>query len=207
MELHDLEQAWHGLDQRLAEQDARLRELHYRQGVQSARNRLHRVSLGQLVQLAVGIVIVLWAGGYWVGKLGTTHLVVYGIAIHVWGLALAVSAGVQLARIARISPRQPVVEVQRELLALRRLRIRSERVLLVLGFVIWVPVMLVLANAAGLDLWQRSPGNVLFNLAVGIGLAALAAWWTHRYRERFERDATGRSLRAAEQELADLGPD
>lgn len=207
MELHELEQAWNGLDQRLARQDLQLRELRHGYGLQAARSRLQRVSLGQLAQLAVGVVVVLWAGSYWADHWGAAHLVSYGIAIHLYGLALAISAGLQLARLRRLTPGQPVLEVQRELLALRRLRIRSERILLVLGFVIWVPVVFVIAHAAGIDVWQHSPGNVLFNLAVGIALSALALWWTHRYRERFERDAAGRSLRAAEQELAELGSD
>jgi hypothetical protein len=51
-------------------------------------------------------------------------------------------------------------------MALRRLRIASERMLPIAGFVAWVP--------------------------------------TRRFRDRFERDAAGRSLREAEAELADL---
>lgn len=207
MEMHELEQAWNGFDQRLARQDARLRQIQGRHGVESARSRLHLLSLGQLLQLLIGIAVVLWAGAYWVGKLGQAHLVVYGIAIHLYGLALAISAGFQLWRVARIDARRPVLEVQRELVSLRRLRATSERVLLMLGFVIWVPVVFVVAHAGGIDVWQTSPWTVLANLGVSVALAALVAWLTHRYRDAFERDAAGRSLRAAEQELADLAAD
>jgi hypothetical protein len=116
-----------------------------------------------------------------------------------------VVSALQLTQLLRIDYRKPVLEVQRALVALRRLRVRSERALLVLGFVAWVPLLFIALRALGIDVWLRSPANVLSNLGVGIVLAGLVFWLTHRFRDRFERDATGRSLREAEAELAALG--
>ena len=204
MDMHELQQAWAGLDERLARQGDDLRGIRRRQGLESARLRLRLVSAGQWVQLAVGIVVALWAGGYWVGHLGEAHLVVYGISVHLYGLGLLLDAAWQLERLARIDYRKPIVEVQRELVALRRRRVAGERVLLLAGFIVWVPLVFMAANAVGLDVWRRSPATVGWNLAAGVVLAAFVGWLTIRYRDTFERDAAGRSLRQAQAELEEL---
>ena len=207
MELDELKRAWQALDTQLAAQSVQLRALQQGRGMDAARNRLRGVTRMQWLQLAVGMVVALWAGGYWWDHLGTTHLVLYGAALHLSGIALVVSSAVQLAGLLRLDYRAPVLEVQRQLLALRRLRARCERVLLVLGFVAWVPLVFIAMRAFGLDMWVFRPAVVLANLAVGLVLATGVAALTLRYRARFEHDCTGGSLRAAEAELAAIVDD
>jgi hypothetical protein len=204
IEMNDLEQAWNGLDERLERHDVLLNELRRRDVVDGVRARLRLVSTRQFVQLAIGILIVLWAGGYWYDHLGQTHLVVYGVALHLYGLGLLVSAALQLTRLAQLDYRAPVLEVQSRLVALRRLRFVSERALLIAGFVAWVPLLFIAMHAAGFDLWLTDPATVWWNLAGGIVMALFVAWLSHRFRTGFERDAAGRSLRDAEAELAEL---
>lgn len=204
MEMNELERAWQGLDQRLAGLERHARQQRVHRTFDSVRSRLRLLTIGQLAQLAVGVAIVLVAGPYWVGRLGQPHLAVYGIAIHLYGLALLIAAVTQLMTVWRIDYRQPVLTVQKRLLQLASLRVRCERWLLVAGFVAWVPFVFAMAAAGGLDLWIIRPGVVLANLAVGVALAASVGWLTHRFRDRFACDAAGRSLREAEQELAAL---
>ena len=204
MEINELEKAWNGLSERLESQGERLQQIQRRQGINSARARLRRVSLGQIVQLAIGIAMVLWAGSYWFNHLGQTHLVVYGVAVHLYGLGLLISSALQLARLAQLDYRQPVLEVQRQVLAIRRLRVGSERALMICGFLVWLPIVCIALSVAGWDVWLTSPATVLWNLGVSAGLAAFAAWLMHRFRGSFERDAAGRSLREAEAEFAEL---
>lgn len=204
MEMHELEQAWGGLTERLDRQDRMLQQIQRSHGMKTARARLRLVSLGQIIQLAIGILIVFCAGGYWFNHLGQIHLVVYGVAVHLYGLGLLIASALQLTRLAQLDYRKPVLEVQRQLIALRRLRVGSDRALTIAGFVVWVPLIFIAANAVGLDVWQTRPSAVLANLAAGLALAALVAWLMHRFRDTFERDATGRGLREAEAELAEL---
>lgn len=204
MDMHELEQAWRGLGTQLERQNLVLRQLLQRDGIRSVRARLRLLSLGQLAQLAIGLLIVLWAGGYWFGHLGQTHLVVYGVAIHLYGLGLLIAAILQLVCLARIDHRRPVLEVQQRLLSLRRLRVGSDRILTIAGFLVWVPFVFIVLHAGGSDVWRTLPSVVLANLAVGLGLAGLVAWLMHRFRDTFERDAAGRSLREAEAEIAEL---
>jgi hypothetical protein len=206
MEMDELEQAWARLDARLGHQDALLQQIRRLRGVDAVRSRLRLVSVGQLVQLAIGVAIVLWAGGYWYAHLGQAHLVVYGVALHLYGIALLVVSALQLVQLARVDYRQPVLELQGRLLRLRRLRSRSERVLLMAGMIAWVPLVFVGLAAIGKDVWLTRPGVVWSNLAVGVVLALLVDWLVRRYPATFDRDAAGRSLREAEAALAELGP-
>lgn len=204
MNYDELEQAWRGLGERLDRCQLSIDRQRRRDALGAARARLRLLSLGQFVQLAIGALIVLSAGGYWWARLDQPHLAVYGIAIHLYGLGLLIAAGMQLAALMRIDYRAPVLAVQRQLLALRRLRASADRWLLVAGFVVWVPFVFAVLAAAGLDVWLSRPAVVGWNLAAGVALAALAGWLTLRYRSAFERDAAGRSLREAQAELAEL---
>ena len=205
IEMQDLQQAWRGLEQRLARQETELLRARARRTLDSARARLRLVSAGLWLQLVVGAMVVLWAGGYWFDHLGQAHLVAYGIGLHLYGIGLLASSALQLVRLSQVDYDAPVLEVQRRVLALRRSRVACERLLLIAGGVAWVPLVFIALASVGLDVWLRSPDMVLWNLAAGVGLAALAAWLTHRFRAWFERDATGRGLREAEAELAALG--
>lgn len=204
MELDELEKAWQSVGARLDAQALELREFRRVGALGAARSRLRAMTAGQWAQLAIGLLIVSWAGGYWWDRMDQPHLVVYGVGVHLYGIALVVASALQLTRLLRIDYRKPTLEVQRALVELRRLRVRSERALLVLGFIAWVPLLFIALRALGMDVWLISPANVWLNLAVGVVLAGAVYWLTHRFRDRFERDATGRSLREAEAELAEL---
>ena len=205
MELDELQKAWQSMGARLDAQALELREFRRAGALGEARGRLRAMTAGQWAQLAVGLLICLWAGGYWWRHLDQPHLVVYGVGVHLYGIALLAAAALQLTHLLRIDYGRPVIEVQRALVELRWLRVRSERALLVLGFVAWVPLLFIALRALRVDVWLMSPVQVLLNLAVGVVLSGLAYWLTHRFRDRFERDAAGRSLREAEDELAGLG--
>ncbi|MFY2763975.1 hypothetical protein [Arenimonas sp. MALMAid1274] len=204
MELTELERAWQGLDQRLAGLEHELQATRRHRTLDTVRRRLRWLGFWQAVQLAVGAAIVLWAGPYWIGHWGQWHLVGYGLGIHVYGLALLITAVVQLLSVAWVDYRKPVAEVQQRLLMLRRVRVWGERWGVVLGFAVWMPVLFALLAAMGMDLWTTRPGVVLANAGLAGVLAATAWGVTQRHRERFARDASGRSLLAAEAELSEL---
>lgn len=201
MDMHELESAWKALDQRLATQGAALEDLRRRSGLRAAGARLRWLWLGQVPQLVVGLLIALWAGGYWTSHLAEPHLVVYGLVIHLYGIALLGAAVAQVAMLSRLDFQAPVLKVQRQLNDLAKLRIRAERALLLAGFIVWLPMMLVAARAVGFDLWRHQPAVVAWNLAASLALMALVAWLSLRFRASFDRDAVGRRLREAEAEL------
>lgn len=88
--------------------------------------------------------------------------------MRVYGLALLATAALQLARITAIDYTGPIAAVQHSVLRLKQLRTKSERILLAIGGVGWVPVMFLMLYNAGLDVWSIQPSHVLANLGVGI---------------------------------------
>lgn len=84
------------------------------------------------------------------------------------------SAIVLIMRLATIDYGQPVADVQARLLALRRARIRTERVLWLMGAIAWVPMMMMALYAFGFDAFAHRPSWFWLNLAVGVGLAGIA---------------------------------
>ena len=175
MDLHELENAWKALDQRVARQDDDIARLRVENRGLRSRWRLHWATFGQAVQIAVGLLLALWGGGFWVDHRGTPHLVAYGLAVHVYGVALMASAIVLIVRLATIDYGQPVAEVQSRLLALRRTRIVTERILWVMGAIAWVPMMMMGLFAIGIDAFAHRPSWFWLNLAFGIVLALAAA--------------------------------
>lgn len=204
MEMDELQHAWGQLDARLAEQGRQLAQVRRQRGMDAVRTRLRWVSLGQLVELGVGLAIVLWAGSYWVEHRAQAHLLVYGLALHAYGVGLLCFAITQLLWLASIDYQAPVVVVQRKLQRLAQLRAFSGRTMLAAGMLAWVPLLMVGLAAVGLDLWVTRPGVVWANLAVGVGIVLAIEWFHRRYPERCTREHQGRWLQQARAELEDL---
>ena len=74
MEMHELQQAWNQLDARLAQQQVELTDLRRRSGLGNVQARLRRMAVGPLLQLPIGVLVTVWAGGYWTAHLEQMHL-------------------------------------------------------------------------------------------------------------------------------------
>ena len=60
-------------------------------------------------------------------------------------------------------------------------------------WLVWIPVMMVLAGLVGVDLYAHAPSVVWIGLAIGIpGL--LATWWFHRWSHRPVRAEFGKRV-------------
>lgn len=204
MELHDLESAWQSLDRRVAQQDLEIAALRKDAAARRLRNPLRTATAGQVVQLVVGVLFALWGGGYWFDHLGTAHLVAYGLAVHLYGVALLGAAIAMLVRLAAVDHAQPVADVQRRLLELRRTRLRTEAVLWLAGAVMWVPILMIALRAIGIDAWTIHPAYVLWNLAIGLALALAAAWVMWRRPAWFAKLAMDGKLREVDRQLAEI---
>lgn len=204
MDMNELQRAWTSLDTRLSQQNLMLESLQRRHVLERLVQRLRPLGVALWLQLLVGLVVVLLAGSYWSERIEQPHLLFYGVAVHLYGIGLLATAIAQLTHITGLEPGLPVLDLQRRLLRLRRLRIAGERWLMAGGFFVWAPFVFLVLAASGLDVWQVRPLVVLSNLAIAVALSAGMLWASYRFRSWFERDASGRSLRQAESELSEL---
>jgi hypothetical protein len=203
MELQELQAAWQSATQKIETQSLRLAELEGHAMRHRLRGRLGLVSIGQWIELAIGVAIAVWAGGYWFDHLGTPHLVAYGVAVHLYGIALIAMATTQLVKLAAIDWAQPVAQMHARVLAVSRQRIRGERVLLIMGAIAWAPLLFIALNAIRVDVWRFAPAYVIGNVAFGFVLAAAAAWAMRRWPSWLEKSAVGGRLQQVERALRD----
>src|SRR3546814_19617017 len=70
--------------------------------------------------MVFGVSLVLLAASVWNENLHQTHLLVAGLVMHVYGIAVIIFGGVMLGRISRIDFSTPVLNLQKQLASVRR---------------------------------------------------------------------------------------
>jgi len=213
MELDDFKQAWQTLDRRLERQNALNLRLYTDGKLQKARAGLRPLVWGQITQVVFGGLLMLMAGSFWTGHLQVPHLLVSGLIVHAYGLAITILGGITLGMISRIDYAAPVLGIQKQLAQLRRFYIRNGLFAGLSWWLLWAPFLIVLAgldgNADG-QTWLLS----FLTINTGVGVAGLlATWWFHRWSRHpsrprlakaMEDSLTGGSLRKAQRLLDEL---
>ena len=160
----------------------------------------------------VWVLLVIGSASFWSSHLDVLHLVVAGMALHVYGVVAIVLGGIQLRAIAAIDFGAPVVELQRRHAALIRLRARCSLVLGLPWWVLWLPCMIVgLTALTGHDfydpLWAwLSIAIGIVGLGVTIAVARYIAARTppDRGLNRMIDELAGRSLVRAAREVDEV---
>lgn len=208
MELDELKQAWHSMEQRLERQQALNVQLLTESRVDRAKRHLRWLLLGQCAQLALGVLATVLSARFWIANHEVPALLAAGLAGHAWGVLVVCSAVVELLLVTRIQYAQPVVTVQRYLAILRRWRTRVAP-WLGLPFLLACmlgPMLLAALGAPVPTAW------VVGNLVACLGLAIAAVWfyrWSHRpgreaLARRIDDFLGGDSLRRATERLEEL---
>lgn len=215
MELDDMKTAWRELDRRIdagTEVDRRIwKELKLEQ----TRSTLSWLAGWPLLELVIDILAVLLVGAFLAEHIHAARYAVPAIVLQVAAI-LKLSATIrQLAMIARIDYAAPVVAIQRQLAALRALRIRTTMWIFLLALLLWTPLAIVGAKALlGLDLYRAfGPLWIALNVALGVAVIPLAIWIARRHAGWFRNsrllqqladDIAGRSLTRATGHLDEI---
>lgn len=208
MELDELKRAWMEMDLRQDGMEALLRHDFHARHMGRARRALRPLLWGQGLQLAIGVVLSLWAGLFWTSHLQPVHLLACGLLVHAYGLLLIGFSVRNLAMVLRVDYAAPVLDIQRRIAELRAFRVRVEApVNAVLGCFMWIPVLWMALAWHGFDLW--SAGFVAWALLSGlVGLVAvgLVVWVMRRlgYAGKLEESSAGRSVLRAQAALDEL---
>ena len=186
MELDELKSTWQALDRSLSQHNRLNLELVREQKLDKARASLRPLFWGQLAQiLVVGLPCVVLAGGLW-AKFETwpsLPILLAGIVVHIYGVAAIALAGETMSLIRNIDYAAPVMAIQKQLAKLRRFYILNGMISGLTWWLMWIPVLMVLAGLAGVDLYARAPSVVWIGLGVGIA-GLLATGWFHRWSRR-----------------------
>jgi hypothetical protein len=209
MELDDFRQAWQELDRRLEQQRALNARLFVESRVDRLRHGLRPLVWGQVAQVALGLLVAVLAGAFWATRLDVPHLLVCGVLLHLYGLALIAFAARSLYLIHGIDPAAPVLAIQHRLARLRAWRVRVEGPFnAVAGCFVWILVLWANLAWYGIDLWAGGRSLAWMSLCAGAGLAVvgLVVWGMRRagHGRTLEDRAAGRSVQNAEAVLAEI---
>jgi hypothetical protein len=213
MELDELKTSWTQLNRNLERQLTLNVEILREGKLRDARTALQPLQRGQWVQILGGVLFMLIFAPVWAANLGTIHLMLPALLVHAYGLAMVLSAARILVLIDRVDYAQPVVDIQRRLAELRAWRARIEQPLFaVLGCFIWIPMTLVALNAAGADVWVKTPLVVYGDIASGfvcLGVVYAVLWGvrkngSERARTAVENSFVGNSIRKAQSQLQEI---
>jgi hypothetical protein len=209
MDNDDLKAAWQDLSRRIESQNALNMELLRDRKLEKMRRSLLPLVIGQVLQIALGVGLVVLGVVCWKRNLHVASYLVAGIVVHAFGIATAALAGITLGLIATLDYAAPVVKIQKQLGALRRFYAFNGGIAGVSWWVMW---MVVVVAFAGLGHHAVDAAWAWWTLGVGIaGLLATwgAWWWAQRHPQRrfaawVNSTAVGASLRTAQARLDEV---
>lgn len=202
MDLDEMKQAWTQLKSRVE----RLERSDRGGRVQRALRGTRR---GDWIAIGGSVVLALWAGSFWFDHRDVLHLVVAGLALHVYAVVAIILGALQLRTLAAIDYGAPIVTLSRQLAGLARLRIRCSLALGLPWWLLWVPCMITgVTWLTGFDFYNAA--WAWSSLGVGViglvGSLALARRFAARpvrspVLRRMIDGLSGRSLARAVREL------
>jgi hypothetical protein len=188
MELDEMRQTWQAYDQKL-EAGLRLNTHLLRTTMlgraETAVGRLSRMLWVELFSAFAGLV---WTGWFVARHAGDARFAAPAAAMGLGALALVITAGRQLAALGELDYGQPVLRIQARLEAIRIRRMRDTQTALVLGPLLWVPMLIVvLKGALGVDAYALfSHAWIVANVLFGLAALGAALWASRRYADRVE---------------------
>lgn len=214
MEFDDLKQVWNAYDQKLSASMRLNTQLLQQANLGKVQTSMDRLARGLAFEIAVNFIGVLLIGSFAADHVAETRYVIPAILLGVYAIAILAAGIWQLVQIRTIDYDEPVIVIQRKLEQLKVHRSITVKWTLLTAPLMWVPLLVVLLRAAGIDAYATLgvpylTANALFGLAI----IPLALWLAQRYGTRLQRssvlrtladDLTGRSLIAALQSLDTL---
>lgn len=212
MELNELKSTWQILEKAL-ERGNRLTLAMLRQQKLDAVNKtLRPLKLNQAFQICMGLFFILLAGVLWSTKPTAISVILSGVFVQAYGIGCVITAGIVFSSLNRIDYSAPVVEMQG---ALARVRRAYGICVLVAGlswWFLWIPLLMLLAGLAHVNLYAHAPSFIWIDMAIGIaGLLCMYGLYAYsqkssnvRFRQFIERATFGRSLQNALQQLHEI---
>jgi cytochrome c biogenesis protein CcdA len=210
MDIEELKRTWTQMECRLDRLEARAGD----DRRSASRRALRWLSGWEVVKIAIWILFVSVVAPFWIEHRHTAHLLVAGLVLHAYGVAVIVIGSVQLSLVGRLYYTVPVLVMQQRIAGLRRFRVRNSLLLGVPWWLLWVPCTMVGAmRLFAVDLYAASPAWIYASLAIGM-LGLVASLWLARrlvdrsisspWLKRMIDDLAGASLRRAAREIDDL---
>lgn len=186
IELDEFKQKWAELDRKLDVNIRLNRQLLNATKLNQTRSSLKRVAAYLGVELAMWVVIIGALGNFIYHHLSRPQFVVSAIALNLYSIGMVILLGRQIAAALQIDYGKSIATIQRQIEALRVLRIRNTQWAVLVGVVVWVAFLIVIFQALfGVDIYQ--PAWVWSNVAFGLALIPLCIWVSRKFGDRMDR--------------------
>jgi hypothetical protein len=212
MELDELKSIWQTLDQKLQRENKISLAMLRHQKLDRARTTLRPLVVGQTFQLFWGVFFILVAAVLWSTKPHAVPVILAGVIVHAYGIGCIIVAALVLGAIHRIDYAGSVLEVQSKLARVRRAYVVSGLVGGLTWWFLWIPLLMVLAGLAHVNLYAHAPSVIWIGMAVGVA-GVLGTRWLYEYsrnssnprvREEVDNAVFGRSLQKVQAQLEEI---
>ena len=212
METSELKEIWQKMDERLSRQSAIALSLLHEKKIGNARAHLRPLFWGMAGQMVFGLASVVVAAPFWIRHLDTPLLWISGLSVHVYGVLAMVLAGYIMRKIDRLDVSLPVVEIQKQFVALKKKHIQCGWIIGTPWWLLWLPYSVIFSH----ERFDLLAGNISYPLvlimlacSVFMLLTVVGVIWAQNSKRpglaaRTEAMLAGASLVKAQQSLDEL---
>jgi hypothetical protein len=216
MVLDDFQKRWLANDARIDDVIRINKRLLLHAELAAPRSALGRSRFGDLIEVLIGVLCLFWTGAFIHAHFAELRFVVPAMALHLWLVGAVAIAVVRFVRAGAISYDAPVLEIQRQIEALRVFTMRSLRLLFVFGVAVWVVPFSIVALRSwfGVDSyavvsWEVLLVTFLASVFLALGIMKVCALCAARLDssprlQQLARSLAGYNLVAAQDLLAKL---
>lgn len=202
-----LKSAWQDLSRRIERHDSINLQLLRERRLDKARVSMRQMYWGKIAQILFGDALIYFAVTTGIQYRAEPHLLACSAFILAYGVLTLVFSGVTLGKISSIDYTAPVLDIQKRLVALRRLHGIANQCLGLPWWFLWIAIFVLEMKAnMGIDLFVTMPAFIWISGAIGaVGLIATLGFLRRRRRRLGDAmHEAPRSLRGAENALDEL---
>ena len=212
MELSELKETWQRLEKALERGNRLSEEMLRRQKLDATQKCLRPLKLNQTFQILFGMFFIVLAALLWTTKPTAVSVILSGVTVQAYGIGCILTAGLVFSSLNRIDYAGPVVSAQTGLAKVRRAYGISVLVAGLSWWFLWIPVLMLLAGLAHVNLYAHAPSVVWIGIIIGVvGLSGM--YWIYLYsvksenmqlRRFVERATFGRGLTTALEQMDEI---
>jgi hypothetical protein len=212
MELSEFKATWQMLDKALERGNRLSEEILRRQRLDAMQKSLRPLKLNQTFQILFGVLFIFLAALLWATKPTAVSVILSGVIVQAYGIGCILTAGFVFSFLNRIDYAAPVVSAQTGLARVRRAYGISVLVAGLSWWFLWIPVLMLLAGLAHVNLYVHAPSVIWIGILIGaVGLLGMYGMYHYsvrsgnmRLRQFVELATFGRSLANAMKQIDEI---
>jgi hypothetical protein len=195
MELDELKQTLRAIEARLADESKLNLESRRELKRAGVRASLWPLYLTHGAEILLGLLLALVVGPFWVSHIDQPHLLIAGVIVHAYAVAMMALGGWTLSLLLKLDFGAPVVAIQERLARVRRAYIRSGLIVGLPWCFLWIPFGMLFFEMLGFDIYASFSRAWFFsNVAISAVIMLVTLWFCRGLWYRPSSGAEARKL-------------